>query len=58
MHAPITALGATPLKPMLPTVQAVTLMAVYALLPIIVVLSGYSLSMLAVGGATATISDW
>ena len=49
----------TAIKPMLPTIQAVTLMAVYALLPIIVVISGYSLSMLAVGAiGIFTINFW
>jgi hypothetical protein len=44
---------------MLPTIQAITLMAVYALLPIIVVISGYSLSMLAVGAiGIFTINFW
>jgi hypothetical protein len=49
----------TALKPMLPVVQAVVLMAVYALLPIIVVLSGYSLSMIAIGAVGIfTIHFW
>ncbi|MCB1728354.1 MAG: conjugal transfer protein TraG N-terminal domain-containing protein, partial [Gammaproteobacteria bacterium] len=49
----------TAIKPMLPTIQAITLMAVYALLPIIVVISGYSLSMLAVGAVGIfTINFW
>jgi hypothetical protein len=49
----------TALKPMLPTIQAITLMAVYALLPIIVVISGYSLSMLSVGAiGIFTINFW
>ena len=49
----------TALKPMLPIVQAIILMAVYTLLPIIVVLSGYSLSMIAIGAvAIFTINFW
>jgi len=47
------------LKPMLPIAQAVLLMIVYALLPLIVVMSGYSLSMLAtVALGIFTINFW
>ena len=47
------------LKPMLPIAQAVLLMIIYALLPLIVVISGYSLSMLVVAGlGIFTINFW
>lgn len=44
---------------MLPIIQAITLMVAYALLPVVVVLSGYSLSMLAIGAiGIFTINFW
>lgn len=47
------------LKPMLPIAQAILLMIVYALLPLIVVMSGYSLSMLVLAGlGIFTINFW
>jgi hypothetical protein len=47
------------LKPMLPIAQAILLMIVYALLPLIVVISGYSLSMLVLAGlGIFTINFW
>jgi len=47
------------LKPMLPIAQAVLLMVIYALLPLIVVMSNYSLSMLVVAGlGIFTINFW
>ncbi len=49
----------TAMKPMLPIAQALLLMIVYALLPLIVVISGYSLSMLVLAGlGLFTINFW
>lgn len=49
----------TAMKPMLPIAQALLLMIVYALLPLIVVISRYSLSMLALAGlGIFTINFW
>ena len=49
----------TALKPMLLIAQAILLMVVYALLPLIVVLSGYSLNMLVLGAiGIFTINFW
>jgi len=49
----------TALKPMLPIAQAILLMVIYALLPLIVVISGYSLNMLFLGAiGIFTVNFW